>query len=228
MAQLATIIPCKFIGASGSGQISDALLCFSYCLQQKSHIISNSYGSIKASAAFEDVINKAVQQGVLVVTSAGNSGLNTDTVPQWPSALSKTNMGVISVAATSQDKTLWVNTNYGTMTVQIAAPGDKIIGVGLNGASTVEVGTSMGKSSFFTIPAIFLLFRMVNLNNCSCSGSCSCRCRGVAVGGPLLPRCGFGNRAQPPTGPEDCNCQWLHTGPLSSRPSQSSWGLSVC
>ncbi len=140
IVQSVTLIPCKFIGASGTGQLSDALLCFGYCLLQKAHVISNSYGSISNSPAFETVVTKAVQQGALVVCSAGNSGLNTDRIPQYPSALSKTNMGILSVAAFGEDKGLWVNSNYGKDTVQVAAPGEQILGLGLAGATKNDTG----------------------------------------------------------------------------------------
>lgn len=140
IVQSLTLIPCKFIGASGTGQLSDALLCFGYCLLQKAHVISNSYGSISNSPAFETVVTKAVQQGALVVCSAGNSGLNTDRIPQYPSALSKTNMGILSVAAFGEDKGLWVNSNYGKDTVQVAAPGEQILGLGLAGATKNDTG----------------------------------------------------------------------------------------
>lgn len=140
IAQTITIIPCKFIGASGSGQLSDALQCFNYCLLQKAHIISNSYGSASNSPAFDKVIAAAVQQGALIVCSAGNSGVNTDQIQQYPSALSSTNMGVMSVAAFDQNNELWVNTNYGNNTVQVAAPGVKIVGLGLAGRQKNDTG----------------------------------------------------------------------------------------
>lgn len=145
IAQSVTLIPCKFIGASGTGQLSDAILCFNYCLTQKAHIISNSYGSAKESTAMTTVVNQAVQQGALVVCSAGNSGLNTDQIQQYPSALSKSNMGVMSVAAFGQDRALWVNSNYGKDTVQLAAPGVQIVGLGLAGSNKNDTGTSMCK-----------------------------------------------------------------------------------
>ena len=37
-AQLVTIIPCRFMGATGSGDLSNALQCFDYCIQQGAHV----------------------------------------------------------------------------------------------------------------------------------------------------------------------------------------------
>lgn len=153
VVQSVTLVPCKFIGPSGNGQLSDALLCFNYCLLQRVHVISNSYGSVKNSPAFEAVVNKAVEQGALVVCSAGNSGLNTDRIPQYPSSLSNKNMGILSVAAFGEDKQLWENTNYGSETVQVAAPGAKILGLGLAGATKVE----SGMASLSAAPVLALL-----------------------------------------------------------------------
>ena len=72
-------------------------------------------------------------RGILVVASAGNDGIDTDTEAHIPSSLPVSN--IISVAAIDipaqlstlslavPQLSLWSGSNYGTHTVHIAAPG---------------------------------------------------------------------------------------------------------
>ena len=44
---------CKFLDASGTGLLSNAILCFEYCANEGAHIISNSWGQYSSSAALQ-------------------------------------------------------------------------------------------------------------------------------------------------------------------------------
>lgn len=77
-------------------------------------------------------------RGILVIASAGNDGLSTDSQAHIPSSLPVAN--VISVAAIDKPPvlsvlrvlsnelqlSLWSGSNYGTHTVHIAAPGVQV------------------------------------------------------------------------------------------------------
>ena len=44
---------CKFLDASGTGALSDAIRCFEYCASEGAHIVSNSWGQYSSSAALQ-------------------------------------------------------------------------------------------------------------------------------------------------------------------------------
>jgi len=60
----------------------------------------------------------------VVVCAAGNSGVNNDTTPHYPSSYTSTN--IISVAATDQNDNRASFSNYGSTSVDVGAPGTNI------------------------------------------------------------------------------------------------------
>jgi len=73
-----SLMMCKFLDATGNGQLSDAVSCYNYCLEQKAHIINNSWGSTQYSQALSMAFGAISTRAVPVITSAGNDGVNTD------------------------------------------------------------------------------------------------------------------------------------------------------
>ncbi len=125
----ARIMALKFLDASGSGDIADALTAFYYAVDNGADVISNSWGGGGFSQATQDIINYARSMGVIVVASAGNDGLN---YPQYPAYYDN----MISVAATNSLDQRAPFSNYGSW-VDIAAPGVDIL-------SLRAAGTYMG------------------------------------------------------------------------------------
>ena len=149
--QLPTLLPCQYMDATGNGQISDALMCFNWLASKGVQVISCSWGSTSASTALQQAVSKLSMAGIFISTSAGNNGISTDTSPQYPSAYSSTLSAVVSVAAVDDTgSALWPRSNYGNSTVQLAAPGVNIIGLGTNGTIINESGTSMLSTSPFS------------------------------------------------------------------------------
>ena len=91
--------------------------------------------------------NRAVDAaGHLFVAAAGNGGAdgvgdNTDTTPQYPSSYNSTN--IISVAATDSRDTLANFSNYGSTSVDLAAPGVGILSTLPGNTYGSYSGTSM-------------------------------------------------------------------------------------
>jgi len=86
---------------------------------------NNSYGGPGASSTFEQAIRLNHSAGVLFIAAAGNSASNNDAVAPYPANYDVPN--VISVAASNQTDGLTDFSNYGTNTVDIAAPGIGIL-----------------------------------------------------------------------------------------------------
>lgn len=134
----AQIMPLKFLTASGSGYVSDAISAILYANKMGAHIISNSWGGSQSSQALKDAIDASK---AVVVCAAGNSGVNTDSKPQYPSAYSSSN--IIAVAATDKNDNLASFSNYGISSVDIAAPGVDIRSTYRGSQFKTISGTSM-------------------------------------------------------------------------------------
>lgn len=83
--------------------------------------INASYGGGGSSVLEEDAIEEAGNAGIVFCAAAGNDGSNNDNFPQYPAGYDLSN--IISVAATDSDDDLASFSNYGSTTVDLAAPG---------------------------------------------------------------------------------------------------------
>ncbi|MBK6424736.1 MAG: S8 family serine peptidase [Blastocatellia bacterium] len=140
------VMALRFLGATGGGQTSDAIACIDYILKMNERganvrVVNCSWGSTERSAALEEAINRAIRSGVLFVCAAGNDGIDSDATPHYPSAYP--NMGILSVAALSPNETIAPFSNFGELSVDIAAPGVDILSTLPDGAYGFASGTSM-------------------------------------------------------------------------------------
>jgi subtilisin family serine protease len=133
------IMPLKIMDSSGYGNTSDAIKAFEYARVNGAAVISNSWGREPYSQAMKDAIDESP---AVVVFAAGNDGNNTDVTPHYPSSYASP--GIISVAATDNHDTLASFSNYGTDSVDLAAPGANILSTNIFAGSYVwKSGTSM-------------------------------------------------------------------------------------
>jgi len=119
------IMALKIMGLFEDGSTSDAVLAIYYAVQNGADVISNSWSMPNDSKLLKDAIDYAYSQGVIIVASAGNDGINT---PQYPASYSN----VISVAATDSDDRRCQCSNYGDW-VDIAAPGAAVLSLSIDG-----------------------------------------------------------------------------------------------
>ena len=90
----ASIMGAKFLDASGSGSIANAINAIEFVLQAKAafaaggganvRVLSNSWGGGGYSQAMFDEIAKAGANGMLFVAAAGNSATNNDVTAFYP------------------------------------------------------------------------------------------------------------------------------------------------
>ncbi len=119
------VMPLKFLDASGSGYLSNAIRAIDYARQKGARVTSNSWGGGGFSHEMFDAITRANQAGVLFVAASGNSHLDTDVTQFYPACYSIPN--IISVAAIDGDEHLAYFSNYGKYSVHIGAPGQFIL-----------------------------------------------------------------------------------------------------
>ncbi len=123
----------KFLDATGSGDVSDAVTCIDYAIAKGAHVLNNSWGGGPYSQALVDAIQAARNAGILFVVAAGNESNDNDAYPTYPA--SYTNDNVVAVMATDRNdkgsvfgETFFGTkaSNYGYESVKLGAPGGTI------------------------------------------------------------------------------------------------------
>jgi len=153
-----TYISGKFLGPNG-GTIADAIEAVNYFTDLKNRhglnivALNNSWGGGGYSQALHTAIIRAAKANILFIAAAGNNGSNNNTVASYPSNYN-TLIGtssesaasydsVIAVAALNSNGTLASFSNYGSTTVDLAAPGSGIYSTVAYNSYASYSGTSM-------------------------------------------------------------------------------------
>jgi subtilisin family serine protease len=118
------LVGLKFLNRSGSGSTSDAILALQYAHQKGIRVSNNSWGGGGYSQALYNAIDATTSVGHLFVAAAGNSGVNTDVSPHYPSSYDLDN--VIAVASITSADARSSFSNYGLTSVDLGAPGSSI------------------------------------------------------------------------------------------------------
>jgi PKD repeat protein len=114
----------RFYDDAGNGYVSDVVQCFDYARANGADIINASFGSPSYSSSFYSAINSCRNAGIIVVTAAGNDGLNTDSTPYYPACYNLDN--IVALSATTRTDTLASYSNYGATNIDLAAPGSDL------------------------------------------------------------------------------------------------------
>jgi subtilisin family serine protease len=114
------------VGIGQGLDVGSIIECISYATQKGANVINLSLGGSRPNRITEMVIESAREQGVLVVAAAGNGdsrgiGVNNDLTPVYPASYDLSN--IITVASTDENGELTEYSNFGEMSVDIAAPG---------------------------------------------------------------------------------------------------------
>lgn len=123
-----SIMPIRFLGADGSGDLNNAIKSIDFAIEKGAQIISASWGAQISEANAKPLIEalkRADDAGVIFVAAAANDGKDNDKVSMYPTNANFPHS--ISVAASNESdaKPSW--SNFGSAKVHIAAPGDKIM-----------------------------------------------------------------------------------------------------
>src|SRR3989449_3605523 len=147
----ASIMAGKFLDATGTGTIANAINAIEFVVQAKLafaatgdanvRVLSNSWGGGAFSQALLDEINRADANDMLFVAAAGNSGTPNDLFPQYPASYNTPN--VVAVAATDNTDSLAFFSNFGPNTVHLGAPGVDVLSTTIGGTYAYFSGTSI-------------------------------------------------------------------------------------
>jgi hypothetical protein len=138
------ILACKFLDSSGNGTTADAITCLDFVAAMKDQGVNivasnNSWGGNPYSQALADAIVAQRVRGILFVAAAGNTGQDDDQNPFYPCSFDLSN--IICVASAYDSLSSF--SDYGTGTVDLAAPGESILSTVLDNQYASYDGTSM-------------------------------------------------------------------------------------
>ncbi|WP_253720832.1 S8 family peptidase [Bdellovibrio bacteriovorus] len=125
---------------SGDDNLLATVKAIRYATKMKADIINYSGGGDSRSPLEEAAIRDAQKQGIVFVAAAGNEGRDTDRVGYYPAGYRLSN--IISVAAVDSRKRLLASSNYGSKSVDIAAPGKNVFSSLPGGRYGFMTGTS--------------------------------------------------------------------------------------
>ncbi len=124
-----SLMPVRVLDGDGSGSNVSVTAGFQYACAKGANIVNASLGGTGYSTTIRDAIASPACANTLFVVAAGNDGVNDDSSPHYPCNYdsSPDNLpNVICVAATDSSDALASFSNYGTGSVQLAAPGVSI------------------------------------------------------------------------------------------------------
>lgn len=140
------LVGIKFLAANGGGSTYNAIKGINWAIDYANRnggpgVINASWGGGGYSEPLRSAIEKANSANLLFVAAAGNSGVNNDTNPHFPSSYSSPN--IVSVGSTREDGRVSSFSNYGKASVDVLAPGSKILSASHTGGYKFLSGTSM-------------------------------------------------------------------------------------
>ncbi len=132
------IKPYKVLNSEGKGSLSSIAIAVDLAVADGADVINMSLTAEGESKTMTESIDKAVEYGVNVVVSAGNSGIDLTRKTFTPACVES----AITVSAVNKSHNLSSYSNYNGP-IDIAAPGDDILSAYLDNTYKTMSGTSM-------------------------------------------------------------------------------------
>ncbi len=128
LAPEVSLMPLRFLGEDGSGDLNNAIKAIDFAVEKGAQIISASWGAAvprSTAAPLLEAIKRADDKGVIFIAAAANDGKNNDNVEMYPANNGFPNSITVAASGSSDAKPSW--SNYGTATVHVASPGENIM-----------------------------------------------------------------------------------------------------
>ncbi len=136
VAPKAQILPLKAFSSNGTGYLSNIVAALYYAVQHHANVVNMSFDLTSNSPSLTQAVSYANKAGVVLVAAAGNENTS---AAVYPAAL---NSYVVGIASTTNWDTRSTFSNFGSVDVLIAAPGENIISTFPGGTYASASGTS--------------------------------------------------------------------------------------
>lgn len=133
-----------------NGDINNVIEAVNYSIEEKVDIILMSFGTLKYSKKLESVINRALRNNIVVISSVGNYGLQEKSDILYPAKFE----GVIAVGALNMNGDIWKGTTVGNG-LNVLLPGQYIKSYSKDGSFLYSSGTSMAAAYMAGLAALF-------------------------------------------------------------------------
>lgn len=140
--------------SSAGENLKNTVKAINYAVKMKAHIINYSGGGTEPSTEEKMALKKAEEAGILVVAAAGNERSNSDEHHYYPADYDLSN--IVSVTAINPSQKVLDSSNFGTETVDIAAPGYNIISTLPNNRYGHMTGTSQATAFVSGVAALIM------------------------------------------------------------------------
>lgn len=128
----------KTMNQDGEAYLSKVIAGIDWAIENNMDIINLSLSTQSDSLVFKNIVDKAYQNGILIVAASGNDGTGFGDTVDFPARYSS----VIAVGAIDQQNRLAAFSSTGP-SVEVVAPGVSILSTYLNGSYARMNGTSM-------------------------------------------------------------------------------------
>src|SRR6266404_648760 len=136
VAPKAQILPLKAFSSNGTGYLSNIVAALYYAVQHHANVVNMSFDLTSNSPSLTQAVSYANKAGVVLVAAARHESTS---APVYPAAL---NNYVVGIASTTNWDSRSSFSNYGSVDVLIAAPGENAISTYPGGTYASASGTS--------------------------------------------------------------------------------------
>ncbi len=139
-------------GPKGTGNLASAVEAVKYATRMGADICNLSWGTSSYTASLEQVMKES---DMLFIAAAGNTGDDNNNAPVYPASLKLDNL--ISVTFVDSAGELTGLSNYGSNTVDLAAPGEDILSTIVGNYSSMS-GSSMAAPQVSAVAALLYAY----------------------------------------------------------------------
>ena len=156
VAPQAKLMTVKVLDATGAGTTGAVAEGIRYAAANGARVINASIQGDAPDSRLDDAIAAAGAANALVVVAAGNDSRDIDSRPSYPAAIAAPNLIAVAATAPSDGRDLDTYSNYGRLTVGVAAPGGMILSTTNDGGYGEKSGTSMATPMVSGIAALMV------------------------------------------------------------------------
>jgi subtilisin family serine protease len=159
VAPRARIMVVKVLDARGAGTTAGVAEGIRYAAANGARIINLSLGGPVHDRGVDAAVKEALAANVLVICSAGNESTNIDKRPSWPVSIRARNLIGVAATSPSAGRQLGDFSNFGRLTVPVAAPGVDVLSTSKSGGYEFKSGTSMAAPHATGVAALMAAVR---------------------------------------------------------------------